>query len=512
MRSSFIHIECLYEKVYCLFKLQYNLMGFKNIHFGVAEAETEKNEYPRLLIEGFLDAHGYIQEIIGSNKFLVLGPKGSGKSAIGSKLELEAKRRDDLFVKLNYLEGFPYNAFKELIPSNEAPEIKDPVGWEYLFLIELIDSFSKDPTHQCTSEVNFAKVVDALGNLGLLPSENLTRLVSISTDKRFGVGIRDVLSGVLSSKKESIPFDKQMLFRTLQEVCYSSNTKPKHIVIIDGLDDVSTKRERQYQSLAALIIAADRMNKKLKGNGVNAKLVVLCRTDLFDRLKNPNKNKIKQVSTIILDWYQDVKDINSTNLVKLVNLRAEISLGRDVDVFREFFPEKIQGNKQLIKVLFENTRHIPRDLIQLLNIIQEQTKGNQPTQADIWNGIRKYSIDYFVSEIDDTLTGFMTPEDIENSFLLLALMGKNKFHINEVEKKCKNDARFEDFNYSKALDILYNCSAIGNYNRNKSYYTWKYWNPYSQIDPNQHIVVHKGLMKGLNIKYHHLAPKSNDMW
>jgi len=46
-------------------------MCFKNIVFGMAAAKKEKSNSPHLLIEGFLDAYGYIEEILEGNK---LGP------------------------------------------------------------------------------------------------------------------------------------------------------------------------------------------------------------------------------------------------------------------------------------------------------------------------------------------------------------------------------------------------------------------------------------------------------
>ena len=69
-------------------------MMFKDIEFGMAAAENEKSFKPHLLLEGFLDTYGYINEIRDGHKFLVLGPKGSGKSAIGSKLELLSKQEN----------------------------------------------------------------------------------------------------------------------------------------------------------------------------------------------------------------------------------------------------------------------------------------------------------------------------------------------------------------------------------------------------------------------------------
>jgi len=100
-------------------------MSFKKIEFGMAAAEKEKSNSSHLLIEGFLDAYGYIDEIIEGNKFLILGPKGSGKSAIGSKLELLSREMGN-YTEQYYLGDFPYRPFSEIIPGKEAPENRYP--------------------------------------------------------------------------------------------------------------------------------------------------------------------------------------------------------------------------------------------------------------------------------------------------------------------------------------------------------------------------------------------------
>ena len=67
-----------------------------------------------------------------------------------------------------------------------------------------------------------------------------------------------------------------------------------------------------------------------------------------------NKNKIRQDYAIVLNWYQDVKDVSSTNLVRLINLRAKTSLKRDVNVFDEFLPEETREGDPTVKTLLDN--------------------------------------------------------------------------------------------------------------------------------------------------------------
>ena len=62
-----------------------------------------------------------------------------------------------------------------------------------------------------------------------------------------------------------------------------------HYLIIDGLDDIMTSREVQFKSLAALIFEVQRLNKLLSDREVPAEIILLCRTDLFERIPGTNK-------------------------------------------------------------------------------------------------------------------------------------------------------------------------------------------------------------------------------
>ena len=331
-----------------------------------------------------------------------------------------------------------------------------------------------------------------------ISGKSLTDIVKNTTKREFKMSLPKVLEGSYSSEKEIKKLDITRLFSSLQNVCYSLKTESNHMIVIDGLDDALTKRGTQYTSLSALILAVDRINRKFLNNDVKAKIVVLCRTDLFEKLPGANKNKIRQDSAIVLDWYQDVKNVSSTNLVKLINLRAKLSLNRMVDIFEEFLPPEIWPGLSTGKALLDHTRHTPRDIIQLLNKVQEHTKSINPTRNEVMNGIRTYSFDYLVPEIRDELAGYLEPDEIEQAIKLLGNMKKSKFDLDELQHTVKNDGRFSSLDSMKILNALFDCNAIGNVLKG-TYHSWKYRNRYASFDPNEQIVVHRGLRKGLNL-------------
>lgn len=490
---------------------------FQNIKFGQADAENEMLYHPDLLLEGYLDANGYIEKLLSSSScFLVIGPKGSGKSALGSKIALMSKDRDDLFVKQYTLRDFPYQNFDQLIPSKEAPQTRYPVNWEFILRTAVLNSINQDSA-ATSSIVTLKKTLAVFSKLGLLLDDvDLGNIVKTATKKEFEVNVPHILRIKI---EEDGKLKKKKIMETINDgikkLCGSIKTPNQHIIIIDGLDDVLTSRDKQVLSLSALFLGADRVNKDFQKTGSKIKIVLLCRRDLLDKIKDPNLNKIVTDSGIYLDWYQDVRDVTATNLVKLINHRAKVSLKRDVDVFIEFFPEDFikddpSNHTITLKKLLNNTRHSPRDIIQLMNKIQLHVTGNYVTSDNIKNGIRTYSYEYFKNEITDELVGFLTNEEIDLTFELLSSFGKANFTIDEIKVKIDADERFKKLDIRKIFSILYDCNAIGNSSKETTYLSWKYRNRYSSFSPDQIIKIHGGLFKALNLHNNAITYSSDE--
>lgn len=479
-------------------------MKFKDIKFGYISAEDEFTYSPELIIDGFLDEYKYIDKVLNTEKFLVLGPKGSGKSAIGSKLELMSKESSTMFTKKFELRDFPYNRFTGLINSKEAPEIKYPKNWEYVLIVACLNSFVNDNSFKFPK--NARGILKILVDLGLLSSEGkikLEHIVKTTTDKKFELDLKAIKYE--NSKQEEKITNIEQLFVILKGLFYSIELKSKHYIILDDLDYVFTKRDNQVKSLTALILAVDSMNKIFYQKMIPAKIVIMCRTDLFNNLLGSNINKVKQHSGINLDWFQDTADLKNTNLAKLINLRTKLSLkSKKIDIFQHCLPPDIHHRgmkKETLRVLFEYTRHTPRDIIQLFNEIQKHTKESmRPSKENIKYALISYSKDYFISEIRDELYGFIGDDEIKYFGSLLIAVGKYRFNEDELKKEIQSNDKYKSIDYHRLINALYNCNAIGQIDNSTNYVTFKYRNPYAEYNPNNDILVHNGLQKALNLK------------
>lgn len=473
---------------------------FLTINFGYASAQQEGTRAPDLLIDGYVDLHQISSAALNGAEFLVLGYKGSGKSAVSERLRLLYQNNSEVFLTAMDLGDFPYAAFSKIVPGAEAPQSRYPAAWSWLLMIHLIASLERDANLNVPDQAAFDATVSALRQMGLMPIMGLTNLVRTSGETAVKITIPPFFEG--QHKAQSTTIDVPYFVENLKRLILNLRTESKHIIVIDGLDEIVTSQKAQWESLGALIYEVNRLNSSFSTNGLNAKILLLCRTDIFELLDGANKNKIRQDSAIEMDWYSNPSSPTESRLVSIANLRAALALGRRVNVITEFFPAKIFGKKTAL-LLLDNTRHTPRDFLQLLRIIQSACKDGGLSPDNIRNGIRRYSIEYFLPEIIDELQGYIDSNEIKEFFRLAGALRQRDFSQKELHAlaAAENSTLTSD-KIDVALRALFECSAIGNIQTMKSgqvHFTFRYRNRHTPFNIRERMLLHRGLWRALNL-------------
>ncbi len=474
---------------------------FNELELGYASAEQESVEAPQLLLGGFFDSGKVVEKAQAGRYFLFLGYKGSGKSAVNEHLRLISEGDPTLFVTSTLLADFPYSDFKKIIVGDAEPEAKYPVAWSWLLLLRLIESFTKDEGSPTRYEKEFIDALNSLSELGLLPLPTLRQVVLKSSKNSFRVNLATVIQNTYESNYEDQSLNLPFFVERLKSIAISFRSDSKHLLIVDGLDDILSKREIQYQSLAALLFEAGRLNLEFRRSNSPAKIILLCRTDLFERLPNANKNKLRQDSAISLDWYHNTRSPKDSNLIKLINLRANLQDPALRDVFDQYFPSHCDG-RPIREFLLELTRHTPRDFIQLLRSIQQFTINQRLTRDEILAGVRYYSIEYFLPEIKDELVGYVPADHIDRGFEVIGSLRQRDFSYDELKRRVEGTPRVEGIRFDNLISALFECSAVGNiHNRpgGTTYYTFKHRNRNATLSLSDRLLLHRGLWKSLNL-------------
>jgi hypothetical protein len=258
--------------------------GFAGIQFGFASAETEGAEAPDLLLNGFFDDAGLSDAALVGMPFLFLGYKGSGKTALAEHARLLAEDRPELFVTTTSLDRFSYGDFKTVAGGSADQQVRYPIAWGWLLLVGLVQSLETDEGARPRAPSEYRGVVQQLRELGLMPDGDLAQLVTTSSKQSFKASVPKFLEYTREQVASGQDLQLYQLVNALKRAVLAFPTRCRHVLFIDGLDSIVPQKDLQFQSLAALVQEAWELNQLFRRESRPFKFVVLCRTDIFDRL------------------------------------------------------------------------------------------------------------------------------------------------------------------------------------------------------------------------------------
>lgn len=479
-------------------------MSFEKIEFGLTSGEAEAAEFPHLIADGYFDPD-FLAPLISQKKWLVLARKGAGKSILGEKIKQTAPIHEkNTSVTLTHLADFPYRAFSQLMPTSIESASRYPASWSWLLCLQLIDALTKHPGANRPLNIDANAAIGKLRSLGLLPTSDLQQLVVRSSKSGFKAHIPELLE-IFSETTTSAPTPDLAflnLVSSLKNLIAKYSFHGRQYLVIDGLDDILTQESVQYETLSALIFETARLNSYFKSKNLKIWIIVLCRTDIYEILPGANKNKIRQDSALEIDWYPPSGVVEQSKLISLANLRGQLSLKRKIEIFDEFMPKAMDHGIPTKKYLTDLTRHTPRDFIALLNHIQNFSKGTTLNRHDILDGVKSYSVRYFLPEIKDELVGYVSPKELETFLNAVGEIHERAFTIEKLESTAI-PLGLQKEKLDILVHALFAASAIGMTWRDKrnrtNKFEFKFRNPNSNFSRSHTIVLHKGLWKALNV-------------
>jgi len=470
------------------------------INFGSAAAENEVNNDRNLLLRGYLDLHGAFEACLNRQHFLVLGRKGSGKTALGQHLLLSAPERG-VSARIVNLSDLPFSDFPGLLSRKETWQTGYPTIWRFHLILQLIDSIRAESGAVVPEPL--APIVRALESAGALPAPNLPSAINQSRAFSEGLSQRFGESG-------SVGLSNYDLVSRMATAVAATTTQTRHILVVDGLDEILDPSVAEFQVLTALIAAASSLNDMIstsaKSPSTSSKVIILCRTDLFERLPGANTAKYLEDCAIELTWFDNTMEPNKSQLVKLLNLKAQVSDPTIVDVLQSYFPTTISGRPTL-EYLLDNTRHTPRDFLRVFRHIQkfdDSTNGERIPYQVIRQGLKSYSR-WFTSEVRNELSGYASDTDIDEIMNLLRRQGKSQFYMTDLLAFQERDS--SELDTLPLMERLFECGAVGMIERDKRYpngkprYSFKFRNPNATFISSAEIMLNHGWRRDLSTPF-----------
>ncbi|MGW6481996.1 P-loop ATPase, Sll1717 family [Streptomyces sp. NPDC055059] len=476
---------------------------FRRFNFGFADSITEYKEAPTLLRDGYYDLERIEERVVNSHEFILLGYKGSGKSAVGARLRLRSQASPGLYSVPSpiLVDELPLGQFKDVVPPAMGAEMKHRDAWMLHLLIQVSLTLAGDGQGDPDSKKKITALVDAMKKNGVTPRRPTTLKWFRANKVKATVGVAGVANiGAEFERRQTEAGTLGDWIEYLRKTTREFRSGRKHYIFIDGLDDLSLIKEGRSELLGGLIRAVTDLNRDYSEHSAPIKLVVCCRTDIYEKISLPHRGKIRRDYALELNWYQDPRDYKASHLVRLANMRAQLVDEGCKDIFNRFFPPKLYDEPST-KWLLMQTRHTPRDLLQLLKIIQKFVSGPGMVPEDkVKAGVAEYSRIYLMDEMRDALHAYFKDSELSRIVDLLGALHRRNFTFDKVQEIVDSDPRFKgNVDPYKALESLFDTSFIGNVAG--GHFFFKYRNPEASLSFNEVMQLHLGLWKALNVPY-----------
>lgn len=241
---------------------------FRALYFGEAAAEKEVAQAPQRFTETYLDLWNIGTKVLRERRFLLLGPKGSGKSAASAFLRLSWENelgphvvfsRTFDFDQLNTTQT-PLTSLDRKLVSDEVTSPTDS-AWRLFIGARLLESLFQDPLCNLSRDPQALQFFHRLREVGLA-SEDYPSVLRQIRERRFSAGFAKLLGLDLldslgfnyeAGRRDGETLSPAQLGEAVLALVARAETPNRHLLAIDGLDKVITQNDSYWQTLAALI-------------------------------------------------------------------------------------------------------------------------------------------------------------------------------------------------------------------------------------------------------------------
>ena len=486
-------------------------MDFTHMYFGKASAEREITSDRDRFLRTYLDRWNLPQQIRDHDKFLVLGPKGSGKSAAAYYVEFKWKQqlgesavfsKSVDFDELNRTQTPLYSLDKKLV-SEEVSSLTD-AAWKLFIGVRLLDSLVADQACSLSRDPQVLKFVQDLRRAGFASDDYPQVLRRVR--ERKGVVSISFLSSSLSGQLASTDSDSLspgQLGEAILDLVGTAETQNLHLLSIDGLDKAIGEHEAYWRTLAALVRVGDTITRRLQfSQNRNVYLIIMCRSDVFRRIKFSDAPKIASDSGIQMEWGAEAQNPLDVLLWEYIAQKAETDLNHLLRLLPDYVEVGVSQKIYTPKYLLDVTRYTPRDMSLLFTSIQSRAHTYQPiTGPQVRAGAGRFASIDLLQEIESEAVGLL-PEKVVDRFeqVLSALpsriIGKDELAQAMDHAGLENEISPNDFG-----EYLFLQGAIGNYRPASGYFQFYHRRNTAGFDRRGPWVLQTGLAYALNIPF-----------
>jgi hypothetical protein len=480
--------------------------------FGSTDAEADS------LLQECFQSHSAYVDAIKHQRFLILGRKGTGKTAIFKKI---IQTRDSTFFSFGHtFLDYPWEHHRLQGLIGVPEELRFTQSWVYLILM----TTAKVLLNQDNSQPWSDGMVDDLDRLEKFVVDSygtrdpdVTQLFSPSKRLKIRPHIKlakDWLDAGVDLEKLPVS-DLPKVVREVNQnitaaVINSLNPDHHYYVCFDELDHGFNPKEPLYVNmLIGLILAAKSLNDAARRDGKQFSVIVFLRDDIYELLRFEDKNKITENAASTIEWDSARTTWTLKHLMERRFQAVIPGVGeRSWDIV--FDEEKtMSGRQKKYQHMLDRTFRRPRDMIKFCNevLAAHKTSGemeNRFCNADVIAARDNYSR-YFLHEIEDEIPKHLP--DYERHLDLLRTIGVAAFDRESADEAFRR--RFgqgdDGLNCADMLKSLFQFSILAFQKTGGagggSEFVWRYNDPGARYDDSAKFFrCHPGLIESLGLK------------
>ncbi len=461
-----------------------------------AKLETQKDYFYHLQ---------EVNLILNRSKYYIIGRKGSGKSSISEHL-LALNSFDTFSEKLSF-KNFPFNELYGLDNQKFTPPNQYITLWKYLIYSTIAKLMVGNEKIDASVRASLAEIYKPD------PIRSLARTINNWTSAEFGATVFGT-GGNFKFSKDVKTQSANWIDRVnaLEDIILQHCDESKYFIIFDELDeDYRTIKSEEHQHynylLTSLFKAVQDIIYTFSSTKINICPIVFLRDDIYTLIKDADKNKWRDFK-IEIEWTAEkIKKLIAYRISKDAGLDKELSFEQAWDLI---FDEKDikAGNRQAVTVntfdyITRNTHLRPRDYIRYFQACCEETVSRN--RKKIINETVKFVDRAFSNYLRDEIVDELTPilPDIEGILQIISNLRKQSFSIAEFKAeymKYLTSKTVSEENIDFVLDVLFKFSVLGNQNKKRlDILYFKYMQTNMNLNRDEHLMVHRGLFKALQI-------------
>lgn len=482
--------------------------------FGAIDAETDFRP------EFFVPSTTW-QRVVEMDRPLVVGRKGTGKTAVRLALLNEAEDNEVLFAADLVFRDYPWAVHHTVFDETVGGRSRFQETWLFLMLIEIAKAVVLDQSRK-PNEKTAASLRDfvesnwgsaAFSHKDLFRAEEYTVTTSFAPQAA-GFGMGGVNWTRIPRKRlgDSLGAMNQWLKRALTE---TMNPDARYYLVFDELDLDFAPGDKDYlDSMIGLILAGQNFFLWAREVKARATPVILLRDDIYGRLQFPDKNKITHSFVEPIAWESTASGANSLKAVVDTRIRVLLNNNSGADPWFLVFDEEVmRGTQHKYAHMVQRTYLRPRDLIQFANLCLgaakrrvdgDPTGVDRITNEDVTNSRVPYS-NYLRAELADEIHAHFP--DWEKWLEVLRRVGTLTFSpARFAEVASKSKPLLANTEPPAILENLYDFSVIGfarrgGAGRGGTDEYWRYRDPEVTFDAEApYFRVHPGLKENLDLK------------